>query len=558
MKFLNYLSMMKKIVGLSAILLLFLIGTAAISLTTMHKIGEELTSIAKLDMPLTELITKITEHQFQQTIFFERAMLAGVLADTVALDTNKVRIEEVGQKVEQELKTAESMIKKAQQTAHEAYEKEEFNKVYNALTLIDSHHSDFEKHIHEAISAIQDDDLIEAKQLGHIVETEADNLNKELTSLLAEIEGFTHEATERALEHEQQAFVLTAVIAVVALVFGVLISVSMAASMSARLKRSVTALETVASGDLTGEIVHVGVDEIAVMRASMEKTRQSLHSIIQKISVTSNQLSVTSEEVATAMTEGSKNILGQQTETEALAASVHQLNATANEISRNIAEVFASVESADQDLQVSNQIMDTTMSGISRLTEELDTSSHTVKALDETAGNINTVLVVISTIAEQTNLLALNAAIEAARAGDKGRGFAVVADEVRNLASRTQASTTEIQGIIEQLQQGTRSAVDVIEKTKSEAEQMAITAEQSSASLNSVAQQMKHVTDMASQIAAASDEQSQVTEGVSKNVELVSDLSAQNAATIEETSQSGYQLALVAEELNTSISSFKL
>ena len=87
---------------------------------------------------------------------------------------------------------------------------------------------------------------------------------------------------------------------------------------------------------------------------------------------------------------------------------------------------------------------------------------------------------------------------------------------------------------------------------------MAITAEQSSASLNSVAQQMKHVTDMASQIAAASDEQSQVTEGVSKNVELVSDLSAQNAATIEETSQSGYQLALVAEELNTSISSFKL
>lgn len=130
------------------------------------------------------------------------------------------------------------------------------------------------------------------------------------------------------------------------------------------------------------------------------------------------------------------------------------------DLSEQVEQVVAKM---NQDSSSGMKSVELVINEVGGLTDEVMRATEVIKQLESDSSNIGTVLVLIRDIAEQTNLLALNAAIEAARAGEHGRGFAVVADEVRILAGKTQQATTEIQSIIEELQQRARNAVQVME-----------------------------------------------------------------------------------------------
>ena len=214
-------------------------------------------------------------------------------------------------------------------------------------------------------------------------------------------------------------------------------------------------------------------------------------------------------------------------------------------------------EQANASTTHGRELVQKTLQQVQQLAVEMEQAAQAINQVQSEADHIGGVLDVIRGIAEQTNLLALNAAIEAARAGDQGRGFAVVADEVRTLASRTQDSTTEIQAMIDTLQQGTRNAVEVIQRSHEKSNESAETALKTGESFNVIVDAMSTINEINQQIANATREQEVATKLIGSNAENINAIAESTAEKASRARASTMELLLHSKQMSELVSQFK-
>jgi len=324
------------------------------------------------------------------------------------------------------------------------------------------------------------------------------------------------------------------------------------------LDKVVSNLQAIAEGDLTQEIAITSNDELGVLQNAMQTTSSNLRDVLQMINNMAHNLEQSASDMIEVSSETRTGIQNQQSSIHQVATAMTEMASTVAEVARNANMAADSANGANNQAIEGQTIVDQAASSIGQLASDVDNASTVIVGVQQDSEAIGSVLDVIRGIAEQTNLLALNAAIEAARAGEQGRGFAVVADEVRTLASRTQESTQEIQGMIERLQAGSKNAVDVMEASRTRAEETVQLANKTGSSLHDITTAVGTITDMNIQIASAVEEQNSVTNDVNRNIVEINSIVDSSAEGSERVMQSSESLNNLTLELNNLVGRFKL
>ncbi|MEN2776415.1 methyl-accepting chemotaxis protein [Acetivibrio clariflavus] len=377
-------------------------------------------------------------------------------------------------------------------------------------------------------------------------------------------------------------FEVGTIIFILAILLSVLVSMSIISPMN----KLEDYMQNAKNGDLSLCINDRYTDEISGLSKDFDEMIKNIRNLVSKVKESSDQVLKSAGDVTrlSSLYLASSEQIAQSMSQIAAGTAEQASNSSnavnfVNELSHDINEVEENVKLSAKIIDNTKAISENAMNAIESLNQK---SVQTSLVSEEIVNNINTlntdikqiedIVNFIGNISRQTNLLSLNAAIEAARAGESGKGFSVVAEQIRKLADQTQDALKTISSVIYDIQKKAEFTANSANNTQSIIKQQLEAVEQANNSFETILQSMDEISNYMDKF---SESVNVILESKEKTLNVINDISSvsqETAATTEEISSTTQDLIArveelsnqanllnnMAQELNESISIFKI
>ena len=328
-------------------------------------------------------------------------------------------------------------------------------------------------------------------------------------------------------------------------------------SMQASIMKLLEEVTDVAEGDLTLE-AEVTEDATGVIADSFNYMIQQLRGVVARVQETTLQVSASANEVQATAEHLAEGSTVQATQIVESSAAIDEMTVSIQQVSEHAALSATVAEQALANARQGTTAVQNTIQGMSRIRAQVQETAKRIKRLGERSQEIGAIVQLIGDIAERTSILALNASIQAARAGEAGRAFVVVAEEVERLAERASNATRQIANLVNTIQSETHEVVIAMEGSTGEVVQGSQLADQAGQALSEIESVSERLAELIQSISHASTQQARSSESLSKAMSEIAAVTQRTAAGTKQATGSINHLAVLADELRYSVSTFKL